>query len=307
MPWRIGTRSRYLGLVLAGCLPSPGSAQDLEPRSYSNIPLGLNFLVVGYAYSSGGVVTDSSLPLENGKVELKSIVSAYARSFELGGQLGKFDVILPYASASGSATFQDQFYAHEVKGLADPQFRVALNLYGAPALTPAHYAGYEQDLILGVSLAVRAPIGKYDPDRLLNIGNNRWSGKLEFGASKAFEDLTLELATGITVYGDNDDYFRQQHLEQDSIRSVQGHIIYSMTPMFWLALDGTYYTGGRTTVDGVERNDLQKNTRYGITASYAINRHHSLKFNASTGVVTRIGNDFDLFTLAWQYRWGEGF
>jgi hypothetical protein len=71
-------------------------------------------------------------------------------------------------------------------------------------------------------------------------------------------------------------------------------------------VDGTYYTGGRTTVDGVEGNDLQKNWRVGLTVALPINRHNSLKLYASTGVFTRTGSDFDTVGVAWQYRWGGG-
>jgi hypothetical protein len=48
-------------LVLAGA--SFAAAQDLEPRSYVNTPVGMNFLVAGYAYTTGGVALDASVPL----------------------------------------------------------------------------------------------------------------------------------------------------------------------------------------------------------------------------------------------------
>jgi hypothetical protein len=74
----------------------------------------------------------------------------------------------------------------------------------------------------------------------------------------------------------------------------------------WAAIDGTYYWGGSTTLEGVKGNDLQKNTRLGFTFVLPLNIHNSLKFNYSTGVSTRTGSDFDTFALAWQYRWGGG-
>ncbi len=62
-----------LRLVLAAALaaaivPHVADAQDLEPRSYANTPIGLNFLIAGYAYQAGDVATDPSLPLEDAKV-----------------------------------------------------------------------------------------------------------------------------------------------------------------------------------------------------------------------------------------------
>jgi heat shock protein HslJ len=90
---------------------------------------------------------------------------------------------------------------------------------------------------------------------------------------------------------------------QDPIYSVQGHAIYSLRSGIWVAVDGTYYTGGRTTTDGVAGYDLQQNLRVGLTVALPVNRHNSLKLYASTGVSTRTGGDFDAVGVAWQYRW----
>ena len=43
-------------------------AQELEPRTYSNTPVGMNFLLLGYAYSVGDVSFDTSAPIEDGHV-----------------------------------------------------------------------------------------------------------------------------------------------------------------------------------------------------------------------------------------------
>ena len=68
----------------------------------------------------------------------------------------------------------------------------------------------------------------------------------------------------------------------------------------------TYFTGGRTTLNGVESNDLQRNWRVGGTLALPVDRHNSVKLYASSGVSSRTGNDFDLLGIAWQHRWGGG-
>ena len=117
---------------------------------------------------------------------------------------------------------------------------------------------------------------------------------------------TLELATGVTIYTDNNDFFGGQHREQEPIYSVQGHAIYSFQRGIWGSLSTTYYTGGRTTVDGVKKDDLQENWRFGATLALPVDRRNSIKFYGSTGVFTRVGTDFDAVGIAWQYRWGVG-
>jgi hypothetical protein len=118
--------------------------------------------------------------------------------------------------------------------------------------------------------------------------------------------LTLELATGATLYTDNHDFFGGKARAQAPIYSVQGHVSYSLGTGIWAALDGTYYTGGRTTVDGVEGDDLQNNTRLGVTVALPVTRHTSVKLYGSTGVSTRTGGDFDAGGIVVQYRWGGG-
>ena len=71
-------------------------------------------------------------------------------------------------------------------------------------------------------------------------------------------------------------------------------------------MSATYFTGGRTTIDGVRANDLQQNWRLGGTLSFPVDRHNSVKLYASSGVSDRTGNDFDLLGIAWQHRWGGG-
>lgn len=298
-------RPGLLLVVLA--LGSPAVAQDLEPRLYSNAPVGMNFVIAGYGYSQGGVAFDPAVPLTDANIQTHSTVFAFARSLDIAGLSGKFDIVLPYAKLSGSALNAGTLVEREVTGLADPRMRLSVNLYGAPALSVQEFASYRQDLIVGASLQVTAPAGQYDSDKLVNIGTNRWSFKPELGISKAFGAWTLELAAAATYYTDNDDFFGGSTLAQDPIYSAQTHLTHNLGSRNWLAVDAVYYTGGRSSIDGVMGNDLKQNTRFGATYAHAIDRHHSIKLHASSGVFTRAGSDFDTIVIAWQYRWGAGY
>jgi hypothetical protein len=310
MPLRFAPCLTWFGIVLAvTSLMATGSgvsAQDLEPRAYVNTPVGLNFLLAGYGYLAGGVAIDPSLPLQNADLQVHSALLAYARALNVWGKSGKVDVVVPYAWLSGTAELAGQPREREVSGLVDPRLRFSVNLYGAPALSLQEFASYKQDLIIGASLQVSAPLGQYDADKVVNLGTNRWSFKPELGISKAVGPLTLELTTGVTLYTDNHDFFGGKTRAQAPIYSVQGHVSYTVGAGIWVALDGTYYTGGRTTVDGVEGDDLQKNTRLGVTVALPVNRHTSVKLYGSTGVSTRTGSDFDAAGILLQYRWGGG-
>ena len=171
-------------MILAAAVTA--QAQELEPRTYSNTPVGMNFLLLGYAYSVGDVSFDTSAPIEDGHVTVHSAVLGYARSLDVWGRAGKLDVVLPYAWLSGTAKVAGRPESREVSGLGDPRVRFSFLMYGAPALTLEEFEGYQQDFILGASLAVTAPLGQYDSDKLVNIGTNRWSVKPELGISKTW-------------------------------------------------------------------------------------------------------------------------
>jgi len=266
----------------------------------------MNFLLLGYAYSEGDVAFDPSAPLEDGEVTVHGTVLAYARSLDMWGKSGKVAALVPYACADGSAKLAGKPGERDICGFADPRLRMSVNLYGAPAMSLEEFRNYRQDLIVGASLVVSGPAGNYDSNKLLNIGTHRWSVKPELGASKALGRVTLELAGAATFYTDNDNYYGGQKREQDPVYSVQGHFIYSFKNGAWGAIDGTYFWGGRTTTDGIKRDDSQKNTRLGATLALPVDRYNSVKFYASTGLATRTGGDFDTFGAAWQYRWGGG-
>lgn len=134
-----GVNSFLLVLLIAMLALTSSSvvsdAQDLEPRAYALTPVGLNFLIGGYAYSEGTVGTDPSVPLTDTEVKLNSAVVAYVRTLDLWGRSGKFDIILPYSWADGSAKLAGEGRARKVSGFNDPRLRFSMLLYGAPALS----------------------------------------------------------------------------------------------------------------------------------------------------------------------------
>jgi hypothetical protein len=294
-------------LMLASLLAAfPARAQDIEPRQYSNTPVGVNFLISGYAYTQGGLSSDPALPLTNPDLETNNALIAFARSFDFWGRSGKIDFVAPYTWLSGSAELDGDPVTREIGGLADPRFRVSVNLYGAPALTMKEFPAFRQGLIVGAALQVSAPLGQYDDTRLINVGSNRWFFKPSFGASKAVGPWILEGSAAVTLYTDNTDFFGGTTREQDPLYAAEAHVIRSFSHGIWGSLDATYFTGGSTKVDGVAKRDLQRNWRAGATLALPINARNSVKLYASSGVAARTGNNFDLLGIAWQYRWGGG-
>jgi hypothetical protein len=281
-------------------------AQDIEPRAYSNAPIGVNFLGVGYAFTQGSLPTNPSLPLTDSHLTTSNALLGYGHVFDLWSQSAKVNVVAPYSWLGGNAVFAGQPVQRSVNGLIDTSVKGSVNFYGAPAMDLQEFRNYQQDLILGASLTVTVPTGQYDSSRLVNLGTNRWSIRPELGASKAFRPLTIELSAGPTFFTENTNFLNGHTRSQDPIFSGQAHAIYDFGAGLWGSLDGQYWTGGSTTVDGTGNQDLQRNWRLGATFSLPLSRNYSLKLFASTGVSARTNNNYDLFGIVVQYRWGAG-
>ena len=302
-------KSALKALVVAAALlflHTQADAGEIEPRSYGNAPVDVNFMIVGYAHSEGGLSMSDASPLKDPNLKMDSALVAYARTLNMWGIPGKIDVIIPASDLSGTASVGGQPKERKISGLLDPRLRVSTIFYGAPVLTVQEFPNWQQKLLIGASIQVSAPLGQYDPSKLVNLGNNRWFVKPDIGISQAWGDLTLELSTGVMMYSDNTDYYGNKKLEQNPVSTSQAHLLYSFGNGIWAAISGTYDYGGRTYTSGVRGDDLQSNTRVGTTIALPINRNHSVKLYANTGVHTTRGNDYDLLGIAWQYRWGGG-
>jgi hypothetical protein len=189
-------------------------------------------------------------------------------------------------------------------GLGDARAKLSVNLLGGRAVGLKEFARVERPTIVGLSLSIAAPTGQYDATKLINLGAHRWAFKPEAGISHRVSSWTIEGYAGVWLFTDNDAFYTGSSIRsQERILTFQSHVSYTFKPRLWVAADGTWYSGGTTTVNGVRKADLQRNSRVGATMSLPIGRWHSLKFSGSTGATTRVGSDFNTLGVAWQLSW----
>jgi hypothetical protein len=279
------------------------SAQEMEPRTYSATPVGTNFVVVTYARSTGDVSFDTSLPITNVQATINNFAIGYSHSFGFGGHTGSVAVSVPYARANVTGDVEGRPESAPRSGMGDVRFRFALSLIGDPPMTPQEFARRSPGTVFGASVTVVAPTGQYVPSRLINVGANRWSVKPELGLSQPIGDWFVEGSVGVWFFTDNDDFFHGRSRSQDAMPVFQLHGGYNWRPGLWLAADVTYFTGGRTSVNGVQDQDLQRSVRYGVTLSVPLAEKWSAKLAWSRGLVTRVGGNFQTVSIALQYHW----
>jgi hypothetical protein len=294
-----------LGVAFAAAiLTVPSAAQELEPRALYNAPVGVNFLVVAAGYADGGLLFDPGLPLEDGSARLATLGVGYVRSVGVFGMAGKVGLVVPSATGRWEATVATRDTSTTRTGIADPILKFSLNFVGSPALTLKEFRDYKQSTVLGVTLAVTVPVGQHFPDRLVNLGSNRWSFLPRLGASQVVGRWMFEVYAGAVLFTANDEFYGGQTLEQDPFFDVQAHAMYGIRGRdLWAAASIGYGWGGRSTVNGVPRGRLE-NARISAVLRLPLARAHALKLVYINGLVTGLGADFDTFQLAYQYAWG---
>jgi hypothetical protein len=290
-------------LALSAIWAGATHAQEIEPRAYSPSPSGVNFLLAVAGHSEGGVLTDPSLPVTDIEARIDTLALGFGRTFGMFSRSANFAIALPYVHVDASGNIAEQRASVSREGIGDTKLRLAVNLIGAPAMTLREFAQREPQATLGFSLSVSAPSGEYFPDKLVNIGTNRWAAKTEFGLTYPAGKWLLETYVGAWWFGDNDDFFGGNLREQAPLTSLQAHVSYTFKPRLWVALNTTYYEGGQTTLNGVHKADRQSNSRGGITFSMPLGKDYSLKLSWSRGATTRIGSNFTNVGVGLQYAW----
>ena len=293
-----------LTLALIATSARPAFAQELEPRAYSAAPIGTTFLVLGLGRSSGSVLIDPSLPFEDVEARLGVATVGAGHTFNLVSRTALLVGVVPYARARASGRVEEASSSVERSGWADARLKLSVNLLGGRALRPREFAAAPRGPILGASLSVGAPTGTYRSEHLVNLGSNRWSYKPEVGVSVPVGRWTLDAYGGVWFFTTNDSFFPGTFIrEQAPVAAIQGHVSYTVRPRLWLAFDATFYSGGTSRINGVDKADLQRNSRLGAAISVPAGRRQSIKAAYSAGATTRIGGDFRTLAVSWQMTW----
>ncbi len=276
-------------------------AQDLEPRAYANVPKGTNVVAVVYAFSTGDVLTDPSLPISDLKVTANNIGLGYVHTFELANRLARIQVVAPLLFVSGNAKLNGVDTNITRNGLGDARIRFGINLFGSPALDRKDFRKYQQKMIIGASIVVSVPSGLYLKDKRVNLGSNRWALKPEVGISKRFKRVYAEAYTGVWFYTENNEYLTSKTLKQQPVVSLQAHVSYYFKNQMWIGFNGNWFNGGETIVDNTPAGELKDNYRVGATWSVPFLKRHAVKFQFHVGAFTNTGYDYDIFSIGYQY------
>jgi len=292
-----------LFLLLRIFLPNSIQAQLLEPRQLTNIPINMNFALVGYGYASGNILLDPSVPIEDLNAKLHTFFAAYLRTIDFFRMSGKLDVVIPYGKGYWDGLLEGNDTSTTRNGFGDPRFRLSFNFSGAPALTMRKFKNYKQETVAGASLQIIAPFGQYDPTKLLNLGSNRWTIRPQLGISKTLDNWILETYLCGWFYTANNDFYGGNTLTQDPLYTIKMHCIYNFKNNMWLAFDFGYALGGITYLNGSELDSRISTIRLGADWAYPLDRQNTIKLSFISGIRLERGSDFNGLSISYQYRW----
>lgn len=219
-------------------------------------------------------------------------IAGYAKCFPLFDRAAMAAILLPMGRISGDVTVAGLTSNQSANGFGDPMLEFNINVFGPPAQKNIpdvlRYApGFSVDLLADLAL----PVGEYDSDQPLNIGQNRWYGRLgvpiiwQLGPWVPGRRTTLEFLPAVWLFGDNTDYVGQT-LKTDPMFQLDAHLTRDLTEHFWVSLDGAWYTGGKASINGVDGKKLD-NLGFGLTLGYQVNNN----LNLTVGYKSAVNDD----------------
>ena len=293
----------FITIIFLAC-PSKLIAQELEPRALTNLPKGLNFAAIGYAYASGNTLLDPAVPLEDFNGNINTIILAYVRSVNFFGASGKVDVILPFAGGDFTGVYEDEGFTDAFTGFGDLRIRATINFTGAPSLEPKEFKNYNQKTISGLGVQVFIPTGNYKKEQLPNLGSNRWSLRLNYGISHTFNKWLIEGHVGTWLFSDNNNFLGENKQAQKPLWILKGNIIRNLGKKgMWLALSTGYGYGGEASINDIEVESTISQLRLGLTYALPLDPKNALKFTIVSGIRFKQGSDFDVFGVTYSHRW----
>ncbi|NWG13731.1 MAG: transporter [Acidobacteria bacterium] len=304
---------RLAAAIVALTIISPTFAlAQVPPRFYWKSLAGANAVPVIFQSLSGNAnpLDPAHFPSADADVEATVAVVGYAKMLPLFDRTFTVAILEPVGRISGELTVAGNSYGQSATGFGDPMLEVGINLIGPKALKSIpDILRYEPKFSLDLIVDVAFPIGEYDSDQPLNLGQNRWYGRVgvpivwQIGPWVPGRRTTFEVLPSVWFFSDNDDYVGHT-LSTDPLFQVEAHLTRDFTEHFWGSLDTTYMGGGESSVDGSD-GDSMSNVGVGFTLGYQINDNISL-----TGGYMATVNDsdpedvrMDGFRLSFTYGW----
>ena len=287
----IGKRRAWIIVaVVLGMFGSMAANAQVPPRFYWKTLQGMNAVPVIALSASGNTnPLDPSYFFDpSANLSADIAIAGYAKMFPVWNKAAMLAVLVPMGRIEGD------FLAGRLSssGFGDPMVEFNMNLIGPPPIMNLpdmlrYEPGFSLDLVVDVAF----PLGQYDNTQSLNLGQNRWYGRIgtpivwQLGPWIPDRRTTLEIFPSVWFFGDNDD-FVGQNLSSDPTFELEAHLTRNFTSKFWGSVDATYTTSGDATIASTTTSGSDM-TLAGFTLGYQLNDSMQL----TIGYKSTLNND----------------
>jgi Putative MetA-pathway of phenol degradation len=299
-------------VAISVVLPASLFAQGDGPRFYWKSLAGMYAVpVIGSSMSGNSNPLDPSHQVvPESDFNATMAMPGFARIIPLFKRSAMVSVIAPMGRITSNISSGLLETTQTARGFGDPMVQLGVNVIGPKAIMNIpdmlrYTPGFSVDII--GSLAI--PIGEYDNESPLNIGQNRWYGRIgapivwQLGSWVPGKKTTLEALPAIWMFGDNKDFLGKK-METKPMYQVEGHLTRDFMERFWGSLDFIWYSGGQATIDGVE-GEKMNNSGIGGTLGYHVNDNMQLTLGYTSSINDKAAEDLkmDTFRVTLIYGW----
>ena len=239
-------------------------AQGDGPRFYWKALNGTNAIPVISSSLGGNAnpLDPSQLVVPGADFEATMSMAGYVKFLPVLKRSAFVSVIVPMGRVSSTVNLNGLNYSNTARGFGDPMLQFNMNIIGPKAIMNIpdmlrYKPGFSVDIV--TSLAI--PVGEYNNESPLNIGQNRWYGRIgmpvvwQIGAWVPGKRTTIEFLPAVWLFGDNNDFVGQQ-MKTAPMYQLEAHLTRDFMERLWGSFDVISYSGGKATIDGVEGTSL---------------------------------------------------
>ena len=306
-------RNGFVAAMLAmGALCPPQALAQVPARFYWKTLSDANAVPLIYQSMSGNTnpFDPSHTVTAGANFDATLAMAGYAHTFTLLDRSAMAAVIQPMGRISGALTAAGNSATQSASGFGDPMLEFDINVIGPKAQKNIPDAlryepGFSVDFLADLAL----PVGEYDSSQQLNIGQNRWYGRLgmpviwQLGPWVPGRRTTLEFLPAVWLFGANNDYVGQT-LKTDPMFQLDAHLTRDFTERAWGSLDAAWYSGGASSINGVAGKKLD-NLGFGFTFGYQLNDNLNLTFGYKSTLNDKAPDDLrmDSFMVTLVFGW----
>lgn len=282
----------------------PAARAEVPPRFYWKTLTGANAIPVFGIFVDGNAnpLDPTHAVSANASIDGELAIAGYAKTFSLFDRSAMLALLVPMGSLTSEVTVGGLTTRESSGGFGDPIIEFGINLIGPKAIKNIpDLMRYEPGFSLDAIVDIAIPIGEYDNSQTLNLGQNRWYGRVgapivwQFGPWVPGQRTTLELLPSVWFFGDNTDFVGQT-LKSDPTFELDMHFTRDFTANAWGSLDAVYTDSGDSTINGVTSSG-SRSTSAGFTIGYQVTDEAQLTFGYKTSIGGDSSTDLDVNTF----------